>query len=64
VLELPGKYGAFARALYARNWHYTIEKTPEIAYDLTPSTRAIEWGFAFECGPFRQMDAIGLERGA
>ncbi|HEV2146012.1 MAG TPA: 3-hydroxyacyl-CoA dehydrogenase/enoyl-CoA hydratase family protein [Longimicrobiaceae bacterium] len=62
VLELPGKYGAFARALYARTWHYTLEKAPELAYDVVAVDRALEWGFAFERGPFRQMDAVGLDR--
>lgn len=62
VLDLPGKYGAFARELYARNWHYTLEKTPEIAYDLVAVDRALEWGYGFELGPFRQMDEVGLDR--
>jgi 3-hydroxyacyl-CoA dehydrogenase len=61
VLELPDRYGDFTRALFARNWQYTVEKTPEIAYDLLSVDRAIEWGFAFECGPYRQMDGIGLD---
>jgi 3-hydroxyacyl-CoA dehydrogenase len=61
VLELPGKYGEFARTLYARMWHYTLEKTPELAYDLVSVDHALEWGFAFEQGPFKQMDAVGLD---
>jgi 3-hydroxyacyl-CoA dehydrogenase len=60
VLALPGKYGDFANALHAHSWHYTLEKTPEIAYDLLSVDRALEWGFALELGPFRQMDAVGL----
>ena len=34
ALDLPGKYGAFLRELFARTAHYTLEKAPEIAYDL------------------------------
>lgn len=60
VLELPGKYGAFARAQLARSWHYALEKAPALAYDIVGVDRALEWGFAMEQGPFRQMDAVGL----
>ncbi|MDR0787969.1 MAG: 3-hydroxyacyl-CoA dehydrogenase/enoyl-CoA hydratase family protein [Gemmatimonadota bacterium] len=62
VLDLPGKYGAFSRALLAGGWSYALERAPEIAYDLPAVDRALEWGFAWELGPFRQMDAVGLER--
>ncbi|MQA90111.1 MAG: 3-hydroxyacyl-CoA dehydrogenase [Gemmatimonas sp.] len=61
VLELPGKYGEFTRAVYARTWHYTLDKAPELAYDLPSVDRALEWGYGFELGPFKQMDAVGLD---
>lgn len=61
VLQLPGKYGAFARAQFARAWHYALTKAPELAYDVVGVDRALEWGFAMEQGPFRQMDAVGLD---
>lgn len=61
VLALPGRYGEFTRALYARNWHYTLEKAPLLAYDLVAVDRALEWGYGFEEGPFRQMDGVGLD---
>lgn len=61
VLQLPGKYGAFARAQLARAWHYALTKAPELAYDVVGVDRALEWGFAMEQGPFRQMDAVGLD---
>lgn len=61
VLRLEGKYGAFARAQFARAWHYALTKAPELAYDIVGVDRALEWGFAFEAGPFRQMDAVGLD---
>lgn len=60
VLGLPGKYGEFTRAQYARNWHYALEKAQDIAYDIHSVDRAVEWGFAYELGPFRQMDTVGL----
>ncbi len=61
ALELPGKYGDFLRALLFRTFHYTLLRTPEIAYDLASIDRALEWGFGWELGPYRAMDALGLE---
>lgn len=62
ALDLPGKYGAFLRELFARTAHYTLEKAPEIAYDLVSVDQALEWGFGWEEGPFKNMDAVGLSR--
>ncbi|MDM7325083.1 MAG: 3-hydroxyacyl-CoA dehydrogenase/enoyl-CoA hydratase family protein [Thermus sp.] len=62
VLELPGKYGAFLRELFARTAHYTLEKAPEIAYDLVSVDQALEWGFGWEEGPFKNMEALGVDR--
>jgi 3-hydroxyacyl-CoA dehydrogenase len=59
ALRLPGKYGAFLRALFAQSCHYTLLKAPEIAYDLPSVDRAMEWGFGWSEGPFRNMDALG-----
>jgi 3-hydroxyacyl-CoA dehydrogenase len=41
--------------------HYTLTRTPEIAPDIVAVDRAMEWGYAWDCGPFKQMDALGLE---
>ncbi|MFN3368947.1 MAG: 3-hydroxyacyl-CoA dehydrogenase family protein, partial [Thermus sp.] len=62
VLELPGKYGAFLRELLARTAHYTLEKASGIAYDLVSVDQALEWGFGWEEGPFKNMDALGHGR--
>ncbi|HVB65874.1 MAG TPA: 3-hydroxyacyl-CoA dehydrogenase/enoyl-CoA hydratase family protein [Nitrolancea sp.] len=59
VLSLPGKYGEFMRRLFARTTHYTLERAVEIAYDIADVDRALEWGFGWEIGPFKQIDAIG-----
>jgi 3-hydroxyacyl-CoA dehydrogenase len=56
---LPGKYGEFVRNYLLRMSHYVLKTTPAIAYDLVAVDRAIEWGYAWEAGPFQQMDAIG-----
>jgi 3-hydroxyacyl-CoA dehydrogenase len=56
-----GHRAEFLRALLLDTSHYTIEKTPELAHDLISVDRAMEWGYGWEIGPFRQMDAMGLE---
>ncbi len=57
--KLPGRYGDFVRNYLVRMSHYTLVTTPLIAYDLVSVDRAIEWGYAWEAGPFQQMDALG-----
>lgn len=61
VLALPDKYGDFMRTLFFTTAHYTLERAPEVAYDLVAVDRALEWGFGWDAGPFRQMDMIGAE---
>ena len=56
-----GKYAEFLRKLLLSESHYTLAKTPEIAPDIVSVDRAMEWGYAWDCGPFKQMDAMGLE---
>ncbi|MDB4915679.1 MAG: 3-hydroxyacyl-CoA dehydrogenase NAD-binding protein [Gemmatimonadetes bacterium] len=57
--KLPGKYGEFVRNYLLRMSHYVLKTTPAIAYDLVSVDRAIEWGYAWEAGPFQQMDVLG-----
>lgn len=57
--KLPGRYGDFVRNYLLRMSHYVLQTTPSIAYDLVSVDRGIEWGYAWEAGPFRQMDALG-----
>ena len=59
--KLPGKYGEFVRNYLARMSHYVLTTTPAIAFDLVSVDRAIEWGYAWEAGPFQQMETIGLD---
>jgi len=35
--------------------------TPAIAYDLVSVDRALEWGYAWDVGPYKQMDLLGLD---
>jgi 3-hydroxyacyl-CoA dehydrogenase len=41
--------------------HYTLERASEIAYDIVSIDKALEGGFAWEQGPFKNMDAVGLD---
>ena len=60
VRDMKGKYGDFARAYLLRLSHFVLERTPTIAYDIPSVDRAMEWGYAWEAGPFKQMDLLGL----
>jgi len=60
VRDLPGTYGAFSRTYLTRLSHFVLERTPAIAYDIPSVDRAMEWGYAWEAGPFKQMDMLGL----
>jgi 3-hydroxyacyl-CoA dehydrogenase len=57
--KLPGKYGDFVRNYLLRMSHYVLKTTQSIAHDIVAVDRAIEWGYAWEAGPFQQMDALG-----
>ena len=49
--------GDFVREYLLRFSHYVLTTTPAIAYDIASVDHAIEWGYAWEAGPFKQMDA-------
>jgi 3-hydroxyacyl-CoA dehydrogenase len=59
--KLPGKYGEFVRNYLARMSHYVLRTTPAVAYDIQSVDRAIEWGYAWEAGPYQQMETLGLD---
>jgi 3-hydroxyacyl-CoA dehydrogenase len=61
IRELEGRYGEFAREYLLRFSHYVLEKTPVIAFDLVNVDRAMEWGYAWDAGPFKQMDLLRLD---
>jgi 3-hydroxyacyl-CoA dehydrogenase len=60
IRELEGKYGDFLRRLLVGLSHYTLETTPKLAYDIVAVDRAMEWGYGWEAGPYRVMDALDL----
>src|SRR5688572_21664508 len=61
LTQAGGRYAEFLRKLLLLESHYTLTRTPEIAPDIVSVDRAMEWGYAWDRGPFKQMDALGLE---
>jgi 3-hydroxyacyl-CoA dehydrogenase len=61
IREWKGKYGDFASEYLLRFSHYVLKTAPAIAYDIPAVDHAMEWGFAWEIGPFRQMDLLGVD---
>lgn len=60
--KLRGKHGAFLRDLLVEQCTYACSLAPKLAEDIAAIDRAMEWGYGWELGPFRAMDAIGLGR--
>src|ERR1043166_2766413 len=54
-----GREGDFVREYLLRFSHYVLAKTPIVAYDIPSVDHAMEWGYAWEAGPFEQMDLLG-----
>ncbi len=59
--EIGDKYGEFLRDLLVEQFHYACTLAPQLAYDVAAIDRAMEWGYGWEMGPFRAMDAMGLD---
>ena len=59
--DLPGKHGDFLREILVEQCHYCLSLTPQLAWDLAAVDRALEWGYGWEIGPFKVMDALGLD---
>jgi 3-hydroxyacyl-CoA dehydrogenase len=53
--------GDFVKEYLLRFSHYVLTTTPAIAYDIPSVDHAIEWGYAWEAGPFKQMDMLGVD---
>ncbi len=61
ITRAGGTHAEFLRSLLLETASYTLTKTPEIAWDIASVDRALEWGFAWELGPFCVFDAIGAD---
>jgi 3-hydroxyacyl-CoA dehydrogenase len=55
------KEAAYVREYLLRFSHYVLKTTPLIAYDIPSVDRGMKWGYAWDLGPFEQMDALGAE---
>ncbi len=54
------KVGQFLRDTLGTTLLYTARVTPDIAYSIDDVDRVMQWGFAWELGPFEIIDAIGM----
>ena len=61
ITRAGGTHAEFLRSLLLDTAAYTLTRTPEIAYDIASVDRALEWGFAWEMGPFAVFDALGVD---
>jgi 3-hydroxyacyl-CoA dehydrogenase len=59
--EWSDREGSFVREYLLKFSHYVLTMTPLVAYDLAAVDHAMEWGYAWEAGPFKQMDLLGVE---
>jgi 3-hydroxyacyl-CoA dehydrogenase len=57
---LPGRAGELIWHTLAHTLAYAAARYPEIAGSLVDIDRAMEWGFAWELGPFAIWDALGI----
>jgi 3-hydroxyacyl-CoA dehydrogenase len=55
------KVGDFLRATLGETLVYAASVAPEIAHSIDDVDRAMQWGFAWELGPFEIWDAVGVK---
>lgn len=60
LVSLPGRVGTLIWHTLSRTLAYAAARYPEIADSLVDIDRAMEWGFAWELGPFALWDALGV----
>ena len=61
VKSMPNAQGAFLRDHLLDAAYYTLTLASQLAFDIVAIDRAMEWGYGWEAGPFRVMDALGLD---
>lgn len=59
-LDSQSREAKFLIEYLLRFSHYVLSTTPSIAYDIPSVDHAITWGYAWELGPFQQMDLLGV----
>ena len=55
------RYGAFVQEYLLRFSHYVLTTAPIVAHDIPSVDDAMVWGYAWEAGPFAQMDLLGAD---
>ena len=60
LFNAKDKAGQFLRETLAPTLVYTARVTPAIAHSIDDVDRVMQWGFAWELGPFELIDAIGV----
>lgn len=60
LVALPDRVGQLIWHTLAHTLAYAAARYPEIADSLVDIDRAMEWGFAWELGPFAMWDALGV----
>jgi 3-hydroxyacyl-CoA dehydrogenase len=59
--DWTGREAAFVKEYLLAFSHYVLTTTPVIAYDVAAVDHAMEWGYAWDIGPFKQMDLLGTD---
>jgi 3-hydroxyacyl-CoA dehydrogenase len=59
--DWDSREGRFVKEYLLRFSHYVLSTTPSIAYDIPSVDHAITWGYAWDIGPFQQMDLLGAD---
>lgn len=60
LVALPNRVGVLLWHTLSSTLAYAAARFPEIADSLVDIDRAMEWGFAWELGPFALWDALGV----
>jgi 3-hydroxyacyl-CoA dehydrogenase len=61
IRDWNDREGKFVREYLLRFSHYVLTTAPSIAYDISAVDHAMEWGYAWDAGPFKQMDMLGAD---
>jgi 3-hydroxyacyl-CoA dehydrogenase len=61
ILAASDKAGQFLWRVLSSTCLYAAARVPEISDDVVSIDRAMEWGYGWGLGPFRLLDALGVE---
>ena len=61
LLDLDTPAGEFTRRTVFEMLRFAAARFPEVADTVADIDHALEWGFGWELGPFRLIDALGLD---